>query len=361
MFIKYLLCFLSLFFAAGAAVPREFNHIPYSLDCQGSKENGFLIQCYDDRDKEYGSEGVPFLVLEIGEEAELVELGKTANFSGKNSVALALQLKDEFGAKGLKLTDASISLPCEHNGKWCCDEALMDLRMTSVFIKGQSYYESLGAIPEECEFRQAARFIHEMPVLNLLAELGKLPSCRAMVQLAKDICLTLDLSSDFLTIGDLSKALYAAGKTNEYAHQLWHRFHDSFIAERNPFFIPFLLKQESIDPELLALVKSEIDILIEQGLDIKHLEQDFTEIRFNASLDKLSRFSHSPALFLIQRASEQCLYNTARVESPVKNHPALIHLYTMQSKQNERPRSLLEQWFLAKHTIRKAKRFLFPR
>ncbi len=355
----YLAFFLIFAFYSHGDIPREFDQIPYALDCRGSKEEGFLIKCYDWQDKEFGSEGVPFLIMEIKEEAEIVELGRTANFSGKKIVALALQLKREFGAKRLNLNDTSTSLPCEWNGKWCCDEALMDLRMTSVFIKGQSYYETLGAITEDPEFRKAARFLNEMPILSLCSELSKLPSGSIWIHLVKDICLALDLYAENLTIGGLSNALYNAGKGNEYAHQLWHRFHDLFIAEKNSFFIPFLLQQESIDKELLDIVKSEVDGLIQQGLDIKHLESDFTEIRLNAALEKLSRFSLSPALFLMNRASEQCLRNTARDCSPVQNHPALYHVYTMPPRECPQPKSLLEQWILAKHKIRKTKHFTF--
>lgn len=329
--------FLTLLLALFSCYGENFEGTLYTLEICGSN-----IKCFDPKDPEFGSEGVPFLIMEIKEEAEIVELGKTSNFSGKKIVALALHLQKKFGATSLSLTDTSSSLPCERNGTWCLDEAVMDMKMTSVFINGMSYYETLGAVSDDPEFRAAAEFIHEMPVYLLLSELPQ-----SMIELVKEIRLALDLPS-CLTIGDLSKALYKAGKGNEYAHRLWHRFHDAFIAEKNGLFVSFLLKQGCIDPRFIEMIKG----------DIPQNGKDFAKQRLTALQDKLSTFSRSPALFQLSRAPEQCLANTVQINSLIKNHNQLAAL-TRLPKESSSRESLFAQWILAKHKIRKAKRFTF--
>jgi hypothetical protein len=354
--IRFALFFILFTFHCIGEMQREFDGIPYSLDLSGSKEEGFLLKCFDWKDPQFGSEGVPFLIMEIKEEADIVALGKTCLFSGKKIVSLALSLLKEFGVSVLHLTDTSTSLPCEWDGKWCCDEAMMDMRMTSVFIKGMSFYESLGAVSDDAAYTEAARFLHDLPLPEFANELSRIPSAQSQIELLKEICTALNTPDHLLTMGGLASSLYTAGKQNEYAHCLWHRFHDSFIAEKEGIFIPYLLQEP--DPELHALFKDEVAQLEHKGFN---LEGDITEFRLSLYFDKLAAFSHSPALFLPSRASDQCHRNTVRMSSLIQNHPKLIPLYRMEipSKNHSRPKSLLTQWFLAKQTVRKTKRFTF--
>lgn len=332
---------------------RFFEGRPYEQVCSLEGESRKIIRCFDPLDAEFDNEGVPFLTLEITGDGEILEMGRTSNFSGKRIVALARALQKEHGVKRLKLTDRALTPPCDWDGKWCCDEALMHVSLVSVFVHGKSYYETLGAIPDDPSLPEAERFLHEMNVSRFVDEL----SCysKSTVKLIAEICEALDLRAPDLTMGQLAKALYRAGKGNEYAHTLWHRFYDDVISENRTALIPYLMDHSS-DHTLIALVKDEMGKLFDQGLE--DLSEDFTEIRLRSFYRELNLFAHSPVFFLIAQASDQSLRRTVKVNGIVKNNSNLLKVYQLEPKVSSQ-KTLYSEWMSAKNKIRKSCRFTF--
>ncbi|GAB4225808.1 MAG: hypothetical protein Tsb0021_01140 [Chlamydiales bacterium] len=299
-----------------------------SLFLQASvKKNSWLISMTDPRDLLAIEHDVPLMYFGFQEGSYFNDIGKSPYLSGKDIIKIATDIAQLIGINTFIIRDAAVSTQCPSDGLFCKEECLYCLRMLGAFTSGQSYYEKFGAVTPSFNpyYRPAVQFIQSIPVSQFIEEFAFLsksyPYAMSRYLLLREIVKNLDATPSEITLGELGKRLWNASLQDQSQHQLWHQFHDVFIAQHQTFFMQFIsdaLTNESLNKEVLRclafILREDFKKIYQDSKDLNRDKdfdrmnfQEIQEIYLQALFGNLYNNNSPSAFTLIHQASSNSL------------------------------------------------------